>query len=369
MLNKIILNKNLPLKKRLKNTFAYLSRRRGAKYGWGRRFKRVFEINPDYREPVAREIERNHSAIWQSFSKHVNLATLRLCANISGKADPYVIPEEVYVADIEPTLNRHNAADFLANKSFYEIWFPNGNFPRCFFHKVNGDLFDGELKKISFSEVKKIINCLSFPVVFKPNIESYGGVDIHFPSEIEELLDLVVSMDDFVVQEKIDQHLFFEKFNHSGLNTIRAYVYKSVQDNSAHVINVVLRMGVGGSLDNETAGGILTLIREDGALNGYAVDKNGKRFVTHPDSGCAFEGVIPDFLGLIGLSKRIAERVFYARLIGLDLCLDKDGDWRLIEVNTSGAATRLAQYHGERFFGKYTDEVIEYCKKHHWALT
>src|SRR5699024_10072732 len=100
---------------------------------------------------------------------------------------------------------------------------------------------------------------------------------------------------DFVVQEQISQHEFFRKYNPVGLNTIRVYVYKSVINSRWHVINVALRMGKGGSLDNETDGGIYTMINEKGVMNGYAVDKYGQRFTTHPDTDFSFDDQIPAF--------------------------------------------------------------------------
>lgn len=369
MISRIFFNSQLPLKRKVKNTFAYFSRLRGAKLGWRKRFNKVYEFTPEYREPVARPMELAHKKVWSPFSSKINLDTLRVCANISGAVDPFFIPEEVYVADIEPTLNKVGDSGFLQNKSLYELLFPEGRFPKCYFHKINGRFYDRHLNQICFDRVKELSVSFCFPVVLKPNIESYGGAGVYFPSSASELLGFVSQLDNFVVQERINQHSFFEKFNGAGLNTIRAYIYRSVQDDRLHVVNVVLRMGVGGSLDNETAGGILTLIRQDGSLNGFAVDKYGKRFAVHPDSGFPFEGKVPQFSDLIELSKRIGERVFYSRIFGLDLCLDDKNKWRLIEVNTSGAAIRLAQYHGERFFREFTEEVMEFCKNNHWSLS
>lgn len=368
MFIKILLNKELPVTNRIKNFIAYLSKRRGAKYGWDRRFKKVFELHPEYKKPIPKEIEEIHKKTWSFFSNRINLNTLRVCANISGVANPLFIPEEVFIADIEPTLNQDTTAKFLNNKSIYEKWFPEGNFPKCFFHNINGEWYNRELNPITFLEVKKIISNLHYPVVLKPNINSFGGKGVCFPATLNELSSLVYTQQNFVVQEKLEQHPFFEKFNTAGLNTIRIYLYKSFKDNQLHVVNIVFRMGLGGSLDNETAGGILTLVTKDGFLNGYAVDKYGKKFTKHPDTGLGFEERIPGFSELIKVSKKIAQKVFYTRLIGLDMCFDKTGNWRLIEINTYSAAIRLAQYHNSLFFGEFTDEIINHCKQYHWAL-
>jgi len=129
-------------------------------------------------------------------------------------------------------------------------------------------------------------------------------------------------------------------------------------------------MGLGGSLDNETAGGIYSLINTDGKLNGYAIDKNGTRFLNHPDTLLDFNGKIPDMEGLWDLARKVTSRIFYAHIVSLDACYDADNNWRIIEANVLGQHTiRFAQYSGQPFFNRFTDEVVSYCKENHWALT
>ncbi len=260
MYKKIIFNKNLPLKQRLKNLLAYWSKRRGARIGWNKRFKKVFDLNPELHKQVDKISEKNHKKYWGCFHTKINLNTIRVSGNISGVIDPNLVPEEVFVADIEPTLNYDGTIEFLANKSFYEKWFPEMIFPKCFFHNIDGQWYNQELNQISLSEVEKTITDIKYPVVLKPNIDSFGGEGVCFPASSNELSGLVSTQKNFVVQEKIDQDPFFKKFNAVGLNTIRVCLYRSVKNNEIHVINAALRMGVGGSLDNETAGGIVTLI-------------------------------------------------------------------------------------------------------------
>jgi hypothetical protein len=180
-------------------------------------------------------------------------------------------------------------------------------------------------------------------------------------------MDCIGNYDDFVVQEIIQQHDFYAQFNQVGLNSFRVYLYRSVIDNSLNILSISLRMGRGGGLDNETAGGIHVFINEDGFMNGYAVDKFGTKYFKHPDTGLKFDMKIPDFDGLKTFASKIAGQVFLTNIIGLDLCMDKNGNWRAIEVNTTGHTIRFAQYGGKPFFGDFTDEVIEYCRSNHWA--
>jgi hypothetical protein len=95
-------------------------------------------------------------------------------------------------------------------------------------------------------------------------------------------------------------------------------------------------MGVGGSLDNETAGGIVCFVDENGVLNGVARDKYGKNFRFHPDSKLSFSETIPFYHGLIDPSLQLSSKIFYARLFSLDFCLDINEIWRPIEINIFG---------------------------------
>lgn len=368
MYKKILLNVQLPLKKRIKRFVAYYTLRRGARILWRKRFAIIFKKHPEFKQATEIQTERDHAAFWKYFNRKVNYATLRVCKNISGVAQPFYIPEEVFVADIEPSLNNTSAVEYLTFKSLYNRYFSGNIFPKPYFHNMDGEYLDADLNPVSFTRIEEISKKLNYPLVFKPNKDSIGGKDVFFPKTYRELIDLVIDKKNFVVQEKIKQHAFFSRFNSNGLNTIRVCLYRSVKDNHIHILNCALRMGVGGSLDNLTAGGIVSFIKNDGFLHGYALDKYGKKFYRHPDTQLTFEAQIPKFSVLRKLAISIMHKVFYSRITSLDLCLDEEGNWRVIEINIFSQTTRFSQYAGHPFFGKFTDEVVEYCKQNHWAM-
>ena len=344
-------------------------RGRGERILRNREYDRLFKIAPEYNTPVEKRIESAHKEYWNPFRRKVNLATLRLSAKYSGNADPLYIPYEVFNTDIEPTLNPTLSAEFFSLKSFSNHWFRGGVFPRDYFHNIDGEWLDHDLNVISYDAVRAIANNLEYPVVIKPNRDSYGGMNVFFPKSKEELLELAGMRKDFLVQEKITQHAFFNQFNPHGINSVRVNIYRSVKDDQLHVVNSALRCGVGGSLDNVTSGGIASGIGQDGNLCGFATDDAGKRFLKHPDTGFSFDHKILDFDNLKRVSLQVASKVFYARIICLDLCYDSEGRWRLIEVNINSTTLMFAQYFGAQFFGKFTEEVREYCIKNHWALS
>lgn len=364
----IIANTGLGAKSKFINLLQYYNRKRGAAKSWEKRHDKVFELHPGYRIPCDEKVELKHQSRWGAFRSTVDMSTLRICCNLSGRADDRIIPEDIFVSDIEPVLMTDESCHFLSHKSFYNQWFPGEMFPKDYVHCINGQYVDAEFNRIGYDEFKQIVLLLPYPVVMKPNRDSFGGKNVFFVENSDRLVELSQQSRDFVIQEQIMQHAFFSKYNPVGLNTIRVYIYKSVRDNTYHIINMALRMGKGGSLDNETSGGIHTFIHPDGQMNNYAVDKYATKYDRHPDTGYAFDEKIPAMDVLKKLCEKVASRVYFTRIIGLDVCYTVDGKWRIIELNTRGHTIRFSQYGGQPFFGEFTDEVIEYCQNNHWAL-
>ena len=366
---RILKSKELSLKKKIKNCLKYFLIVRGAKLAWRGTFNAYYRVFPEFKNKIDVGVEKNHRAYWKSFRKRCNPSTLRISKHISGVADHRYIPAEIFMADIEPTLNNTPAVEYLTYKSFYNHWYGSNIFPKDYIHNIDGQWFNAELKPISFNEVKTIAEKLEYPVVCKPNRDSYGGRNVYFPENYTELLALIQDKRNVFVQEKMIQHPFFNQFNPCGINSIRVNMYKSVKDNQLHIVNTVMRMGVGGSLDNVTDGGIVALVTKEGIMGGYAVDKYGTKFYNHPDTGLSLDQKLPDFNGLKELSYKIASKVHYARIICLDVCYDQFSNWRMIEVNINGTTIKCAQDYGDVFFDGFIDEVKTYCIKHHWALS
>ncbi len=337
---------------------------------WRRRHRKVFQLHPEYSRPCPRGVEKDHLELWRQLRRDVNANTLRVCYNISGRADPEIVPEEVFASEIEPALNRHDECVFLANKSFYNRWFPGDLFPEAYLHNIEGSYYSGDYLPLNSAGVTGIIDRIAYPVVIKSSLGRGGGRDVDFPQDRTALEALMKERRNFVVQDLVKPHEFFRKYNSHGLNTLRVCTYRSVATGDVHVLNAALRMGKGGSLDNLTQGGIVRFIHEDGRLNDYALDKYGQKFFAHPDTGLDFRSreLIPQFDELKQLARTVAQDIYLARLVSFDCALDEAGRWRVIEINLANQTIRFAQYAGRPFFGPFTQEVMDYCRDNpRWA--
>lgn len=341
-----------------------------SKRAWRRRHRRVFELHPGYRRPAPAGVEREHLRLWRQLRPDVSVDTLRICYNISGRAEPLTVPEEVYASEIEASLNRHDHVSLLENKNFYNRWFRDGLFPDVYFHNIEGGFYDADYRPLKKRDVSRLLEKIEYPAVMKPGT-GLGGRDVHFPQNRAALEALMAGRRNFVVQRKVESHPFFRRFHDHGLNTIRVCVYRDVARDELHVLNAALRMGRGGSLDNLTDGGIVRFIREDGTLNDYALDKYGGRFSRHPDTAVDFSRTepVPDFEELKRLAESLARHLYLARLVSFDFCMDEAGRWRPIEINIENQTIRFAQYAGRPFFGSFTESVLDYCKNNpRWPL-
>lgn len=298
---------------------------------------------------------------WKVLNPNVEIDTFTLCHNLSGIVDLNIVPENIFAAIIEPKLNKYKDQElsFLSVKNTYEKWFSNPSiFPKTYLHKIDNIYYDQ-----SFNLIKNLDTYINqqfkdsiFPIICKPSLGTSGGEGVKVLYTLQEVNENIHSYDNLVFQEKIIQHSDLERV-YPGMNSIRSCLYRV--DSSFTVLNNTIRFGVNGSLDNETAGGIVCNIDSNGELNEYALSKYCEKYYMHPNSHVKFLDIkIPKYNELITLTENIANQIPLCNLVSLDMCLDKEGNWRCIEINLSGQTIRFRQYAGHGFFGEYTDEVI-----------
>ncbi|MEK6265506.1 MAG: ATP-grasp domain-containing protein [Clostridium sp.] len=313
--------------------------------------------------------KKEYRDYWKSISPIISLDAIELSKSLTGIFNKKIIPEEFFPLYIEPHLNSERKLTFLENKSVYNKWFDPGIFPKDLFHKLNNSYYTHDFKIIKdidlFIEEQVTVN--DFPMVIKPNKNSYGGKDIYFVNSKEDIKKIIKDHPNLVVQEKIEQSKLLDVFNKGSVNTVRICLYKD-KEGGVHLLNASIRMGINGSLDNTSAGGIVCYIKPSGMLNKYAFDKNLKKYLKHPNSDLVFEyKKFPLYEELIKASQNVFKGITEAQLVSLDMSLDSNDRWRCIELNFFGQTIRFVQYAGQPFLGEYTDEIIENVRKaqHH----
>lgn len=328
-----------------------------------KRHRSIFSNREFSRVKLTHQEKREYLKYWRGFGKNINLETVEICKSLSGRFDKRIVPEEIFELYIQSKLQKINNISFLANKNIYNKWFNKGIFPKDYIHRINGAFYDSNLNLVDNFKYFLEKTEIEFPVVFKPSIDSSGGSNIFFLNSKKEIFEKRYDFENFIIQENIKQYSRISKIYPNCLNTVRVCLLRKPSNSEIVVLNTSLRMGKDGSLDNESAGGIVCNINEKGLLNHYAVDKYAKKYIKHPNSNIIFEDwSIPSYEELIQTSIKVAKQVIYAGLISLDMCLDDQKNWRCIEINLRFQTIRFSQYAGVPFFGNSTDEVIDYCK-------
>ena len=312
------------------------------------------------KQKLTEKEKKEYLDYWKVVSPIVNLKTVEITKSISGIFDKRIVPEEFLPLYIAPKLNSDKKVQFFENKSIYNKWFGIGIFPKDFFHKLDNNYYTYDFKIIEDIEsyIDDNITANDFPLIIKPNKDTYGGQDINFVDNKVQIKKIIKQYSNLVVQEKIEQSDLIDVFNEESINTVRVCLYKD-NNNVMRVINTSIRMGVDGSLDNLTDGGIACNIKPTGILNDYANGKYGKKYLKHPNSNFVFKDkYFPMYEELVEVSKEVAQNILGARLISIDMLLDSNNEWRCIEVNLGSQTMFLSQYAAEPFLGEYTDEVI-----------
>lgn len=136
-----------------------------------------------------------------------------------------------------------------------------------------------------------------------------------------------VLLEQFVTQDPIMRELYPD-----SVNTIRMITIID-EDNELHIVARVLRIGNGGVIDNFAAGGMYTMLDENGVALYPGVDRNSEIYHEHPVTGVKIVGFqVPQYEAVLALLDDAARRVPDVRYVGWDIALTETGPI-LIEGN------------------------------------
>lgn len=325
------------------------------------------------------EGEDQYLSKWRVLQRNITPLQYRFFFNYAG-VNPNIVPEEVSHNIIEPILNPIRYRFYYEDKNIYDKLFPKEYTAQTILRRMGGFYYDEYYNKINdlmdedlnFNSIKRD------KIIIKPTVDSASGVgvllfqrdgDVFKQSSGDKILSVRFLESfygcDFIIQECLRQSDFMSMFNATSVNTIRMLVYRSVIDDSIHIINAVIRMGGKGAfVDNAHAGGVFIGLSSEGKLGKYICSCDGDRANSH--NGIDFinsDFHVPNYHRAKEFAIEVASCVTHHRCLAMDIMIDQKGDPRLIEFNISGLSTWLYQFAGTPAFGKYTDEIIEYCYK------
>ena len=320
------------------------------------------------------EGERQYFEKWKVLSKFVDVSSYRLYSHYCGNI-PEIVPEHIGRIVIEPKLIPLKYRPYYEDKNMFPIIIGKENTPQTIICRIDG----GTLLDADYNPINKSIDdyLVSYDrVVLKPSVNSCSGRDVRVfqrkgekfyacgqGTELsEELLNEYGK--DFVLQEAVRQHPSIAYLNKDSVNTIRIATYKSVKDESVHVLAAIIRIGKNGQyVDNAHAGGMFVGVDvKTGQLGEYACDQYGHKEKIWNGIDFSKEKIqIPNWEKVISFSQYVGKKVIHHRLLAMDISVNEEGNPVLIEYNLGGFSYWLFEFTNQKPLGDFTDEIIEFC--------
>lgn len=294
-----------------------------------------------------------------------HLAFHRYFTEKTGVFQVNYIPQDIYVAYIDPYFNNLREAKYIDNKCYYDSLFHRVPQPVLILKRMNGIWLDGNGKPVGASERKEIISAECEGMFVKEAQVSAGGHGVLFVKPTITAYDEIMNFannikTDIVIQRELKQHADFAKFNSSSVNSLRIYSILD-KNGSVKIYSAVLRIGVGDvKVDNYASGGVSCGITENGCLRKYAYNKKGERVEKHPYTGVVFEGYkIPSYDKAVALVKNTHPTLPHFRSVSWDIMINEEGNPILIEANLCRGGIDLLQLSNGPLFGEDTKAILD----------
>lgn len=214
-------------------------------------------------------------------------------------------------------------------------------------------------ENLSYADFEKNVKGLK-QIIYKP-LNGIGGKGISKfyvnDGNNKEVYEAIME-EPAIIEECIVQAKEIAEIWPNTLNTIRIMTIR--QNGKTEILNALLRIGVGDNVDNFASGGVAVMVDiKTGKVFTDAVNKKGKVFKKHPNSGKVFKEVtIPNWdkvkKTVIEASK-VVDKVVY---VGWDVCIKENGEIELIEGNHNQDAM-FCQYPLAVIEGKGIRHVVD----------
>lgn len=334
--------------------------------------KKKFKLYGEYRKIYKWSkfsLLKEHLDLYRPLNWRINTEWYKYFTLVRQKESVEILPEDIWHICLEPVLNQRSYAKAFNDKNLYDQTSYCHLFPKTYFHVIRGVVYTHDYRQISHDEAEKRLKQIS-SFVIKKTIDSGGGKGVGFyqqssndPISLKNILKK--HGPDVIVQETVQQHPWFKKFNPDSINTIRVVTYRSVKDENVYVLQTLLRMGKPGSnVDNQSSGGIACGIDEHGKINDWGCDKLSCKFFSSNSTVFSEVGFIPNFHELKQICIDIASKRYHERVLVFDTWRDEDNKIRLLEINNINIGIEDLQKNNGPMFGKFTKEIIDWCALH-----
>ncbi len=312
---------------------------------------------------LTKAMEKEIKSFWNQYKSVPNLYH-NFYTEKNGEFYKEYIPDEIYYNYVQPYFNNYRLAKALDNKCYYQKMFSGVAQPKLVAYRMNGFWHIDD--KIVYEGLKDVYSVLQKEkeVFIKRATDSGGGHGVKYLNcqglNLEQLEDEIKGfIGDIAIQRGITQHEVLAKINPASVNTIRLITL--LEKESAKVLSVILRMGVGDTkVDNSSSGGMTVGVSMDGKLKKFACSEKRKMLEQHPTSKIVFEGYeLPSFDKVKELVLKASCMVPHFRMVAWDVSVLEDGTPVLIEANLYDGQLDSHQIHNGPLFGEDTKKILD----------
>ncbi len=267
-----------------------------------------------------------------------------------------------YVSDIQSKMIRSNILQnselLYDKKKFHRLMEKKdlNSYIPDFYGIINEGKFEGETKFWNLLEDRK-------KLVMKPSSGNQGRnifiiekdkdqIKVNgLNKEYEEVMDLIKTLDDFIITEYTDQADFLENIYPKSGNSSRILTLYP-ENEEPYLAHAYLRIGTkkSGYVDNIHRGGITADIDlETGELSSAAdvlADGNLKWYKAHPNTGTKIKGfTIPNWDDFKSEFLSVNEKIDEFKCVAWDIIFTGNGNFKIIEGNNKAPGLRAHQIH------------------------
>lgn len=334
----------------------------------------------DYKKAPKAPGEKEWAKRWRVLQKNPSKNCYRKYYKYADNPSD-IIPADMMNTVIQPILNPNELRPYYLDKNMFDLISGRDIMPYTVMRRIGGEYFDRDYKSLGAEAQLPPIDPNIDALIAKPSRDSYGGRNVllfHLSSDgsfrwnednsrtlSPKLLDELLG-ENWIVQHKMEQHPFMAQFNESSVNTLRVHIFSSPVSGEIDIPGACIRVGRKGNwYDNFHGGGFCVGVNlQNGKLGKVAAD--GKGNITTETNGidmAANDFFVPGIEALKEFAVNIGKKVPHHYSLAADIMIDRDGSFSLIEVNIGTFDSNMYVATGSTSFGKYTEEVIDYCRK------
>ena len=123
---------------------------------------------------LSKEQKKQVDAVFKKYGFSYSYATHELAYSVTGEFNPDIVPEDMFRTEVEIYLNDYDSKYVLTDKSYFDIFMHDIEFPYTIVRNVEGVFYDHNYNMITRSQAEELISEYE-KVVYKPSVENGFG--------------------------------------------------------------------------------------------------------------------------------------------------------------------------------------------------